>query len=91
MGLIYLDSCLLIYLVERDPVRAPRVRRAIAENSDDSFAVSALVRLECLVYPLRSGDLCLQRRYDGALERLRWLQLSDDVYELAAMLRARHG
>ena len=91
MGLIYLDSCLVIYLVERDPVRAPQVRQAIAENPDSSFAISALVRLECLVHPLRTGDERLKRLYDGALDRLHSLTLSDDVYVLAASLRARHG
>ncbi|MCC5872574.1 MAG: type II toxin-antitoxin system VapC family toxin [Gammaproteobacteria bacterium] len=91
MGLIYLDSCRLIYLVESDPFRAPQVRQAMSEYRDGSFAVSALVRLECLVHPLRTGDARLARRYKGALERLHWLTIPDEVYDLAAELRARHG
>ncbi len=32
MGLIYLDTCLLIYAFEQDPVHGNRVRKALAKE-----------------------------------------------------------
>ncbi len=87
--MIYLDSCLLVYLVEEHPERAERVRRAIADYADEPFAVSPLVRMECLVKPLRDGDLALAKRFETALERFASLPLDDDVFGLATALRAR--
>jgi predicted nucleic acid-binding protein len=86
---IYLDSCLLVYLIEEHPERADRVRQAIAAHADEPFAVSPLVRMECLVKPLRDGDLALAKRYETALERFASLTLDDDVFGLATALRAR--
>ncbi|MBI1906264.1 MAG: type II toxin-antitoxin system VapC family toxin [Rhodocyclales bacterium] len=89
MGLIYLDTCLLIYAIENDPERADKVRAALAGAPADRFAASSLVRLECLVKPMRTGDLLLQRRYETGLDRLARLSLPDPVFLQAAQLRAR--
>lgn len=91
MGLIYLDSCLLIYAIENDPVRGDQVRRAIAGEAADAFAISPLVQMECLVKPIGSADLGLQLRYENALTALFRLQLSESVFMLATQLRARLG
>lgn len=55
------------------------------------FAISPLVKLECLVKPLRSGDLVLQRRYEAALAALSLLAMDEPVFVAAAHLRARFG
>lgn len=91
MGLIYLDTCLLIYAIEDDPVYAGRTRAALAAASAQSFAVSSLVRMECLIKPLRSGDLMLQRRFEAGLNQFVQLELPQPVFLLAAQLRARFG
>lgn len=89
MGLIYLDTCVLIYAIENDPVRAPTIRSALKAAATERFAISPLVRLECLVKPMRNGDLLLQRRYEAGFERFLLLQMPDPVFSLAAQLRAR--
>lgn len=88
MGLIYLDACILIYLVERHPDFCDCVERALAA-SDARFAVSPLVKLECLVQPMRHGDLVRQRHFEAALAELQLLPMPESVYFAAAQLRAR--
>jgi len=50
-----------------------------------------LVKLECLIKPMKSGDVVLQRYFEAALAQLTLLELSDSVFLLAAQLRARFG
>lgn len=89
MGLIYLDSCLVIYAVENHPTMASRLLKAMARHPVESFATSSLVRLECLVAPMRTEDLVLQRRYEAGLNEFVQLALPEPVYLSAARLRAR--
>lgn len=91
MGLIYLDACLLIYVIEEHPQWADAVRSAMARENAQAFAISPLVKLECLVKPMRTGDIALQRRYEAGLAQLQLLELSDTVFMQAAQLRARFG
>ncbi|MCM3533692.1 PIN domain-containing protein [Cellulosimicrobium funkei] len=85
--MIYLDTCLVIYLVE-DAERGPHVRELLARHGHEEFAISPLVRLECLVGPLRSGDPELEDRYRGALDLFVELSLDTAAFERAARLRA---
>jgi predicted nucleic acid-binding protein len=89
MGLIYLDTCLVIYVVENHPDMAHRVRVAMTEQRIENFAVSPLVKLECLVKPLRTDDLALQHRYEAGLSQFLQLALPEPVFIDAARLRAR--
>ena len=91
MGLIYLDACLLIYAIEEHPVWADKVRDAIKSASDARFAISPLIKLECLVKPLKTGDIALQRRYEAGLNQLVQLPMPETIFLQAAMLRARFG
>ena len=91
MGLIYLDACVLIYAHEGSPACAQRILEKMDAQADARLAVSPLVKLECLVGPMRSGNLVLQRGYEAALARLLLLDMSEDVYLQAAELRARFG
>ncbi|HSI58820.1 MAG TPA: PIN domain-containing protein [Ideonella sp.] len=91
MGLIYLDSCLLIYAVEQHPVWAATVRAAMAAEPQGRFAISPLVTMECLVKPLKDGHLALQQRYQTALGLLMPLALGEQVFLQAAQLRAHFG
>ncbi|MCC5870721.1 MAG: type II toxin-antitoxin system VapC family toxin [Gammaproteobacteria bacterium] len=89
MGLIYLDACLLIYAVEQHPEHASTVRAAVAAAPPQDLAISDLVRMECLVKPLRTGDIELQLRYEAAFAQFAWLTLPAAVFDHAATLRAR--
>lgn len=89
--MIYLDTCLLIYAIEHHPDHAERVRAALSARPADTFAISPLVKHECLVKPLRDGDLRLLHRYEAGLSELATLAMSEPVFLDAARLRARHG
>ena len=66
MALIYVDACLLIYAFEDLPRHGALVRRRLAAASPDTLAISPLVQLECLVGPMKAGNLVLQRYYEEA-------------------------
>ncbi len=89
MGLIYLDSCLLIYAIENHPVWFTPVRDALARQPEQQFAISPLVKVECLVKPIRQGDLALQQRYQAGMTQFAQLALTEAVFLQAAQLRAR--
>ncbi len=91
MGLIYLDSCLLIYAIENHPAWAGRLRKTMARQAAGSFAISPLVKLECLVKPMKTGDLALQHRYEAGLAQFVQLPMPETVFVQAAQLRARFG
>ena len=90
MGLIYVDACVLIYAMEDDGVRGRRARAAL-ESVDDRLATSALVAHECLVGPLRSGDLVLRSRYESAYRGMTRVGIDESIFLHAAEIRARHG
>lgn len=91
MGLIYLDTCLLIYLVEAHPVHAPRLTQLFSRSPLKGFAISPLVKLECLVGPSKAADLRLQRRYQEVFGRMTTLGMPESVYLDAAAIRGRFG
>jgi uncharacterized protein len=89
--LIYLDACLLIYAIEAHPVWASSVVSAIKNKPDARFAISPLIKLECLVKPLKTADIALQRRYEAGLSQFEQMPMTEQVFLQAAMLRARFG
>lgn len=91
MGLIYLDACLVIYLAERHAKWGKPVKTAMAKLPDARFAVSPLVKLECLVGPIKRADAMLQDAYADIFEVFETLPMPEPVYLRAAQLRARFG
>ncbi len=91
MGLIYLDSCLVIYLTENHPQWSARVVAAIGRAKGARFAISPLVKMECLVGPAKRGDPVLQREYTESFAAFAALTMPEQVYLQAAQLRARFG
>jgi predicted nucleic acid-binding protein len=91
VGLIYLDACLLIYLIERHARWGGPVATAIARAGKARFAVSPLVKCECLVGPIKRGDPVLERAYTELFAVLVSLSLPEPVYLQAAQLRGRFG
>ena len=90
MGLIYLDTCLVIYLVEAHRDLGPKVSELV-DDPESSFAISPLVRMECLVAPLKNNDEPLLSRYETVLGKFHNLPVSEDAFVAAARLRAEHG
>jgi uncharacterized protein len=91
LGLIYLDACLVIYLIERHVRWGELVARAMALAGDARFGVSPLVKCECLVGPIKRGDPVLREAYVELFDQLASLAMPELVYLQAADLRARFG
>ena len=91
MGLIYLDTCLLIYLVEKHPRWGEPIARLVERFGDEHFAISPLVKLEALVGPTKDGNPTLRASYFTTSERIASLAMLEPVYLLAAELRAHFG
>jgi predicted nucleic acid-binding protein len=89
--LIYLDSCLVIYLVEQHARWREPLARAMAKAEDARFAISALVKCECLVAPIKRGDPVLQRAYAELFDLFVPLAMPEPICLQAAHLRARFG
>ena len=88
MGLIYLDACIVIYLIEDRARRGGQIAEEMARRGEARFGVSPLVKCECLVAPLKRADLVLERAYRELFEVLAPLEMPEDVYLQAARLRA---
>ncbi len=84
------DSCIVIYLVERHPLYEPRLREELEGLEGAELAISPLVRLEVLVRPLRDGDEDLAQLYRLFLAEQLMLDMPEEVYDAALSLRAKH-
>lgn len=89
MGLIYLDTCVVIYLAERHPQWCDRVTDAVGRAGNARFAISPLVKMECVVGPVQQADPALQRKYGEWFAAFQTLQMIEPVFLEAAVLRAR--
>lgn len=93
--IVYLDSMIVIYLIEGPApfrTRATDRMRQLATDGDQA-AVSDLTRLECRVKPIRSGDASLLADYDAffATPDLSRFALPGPVFERATTIRAHYG
>ncbi|MFN6516687.1 MAG: type II toxin-antitoxin system VapC family toxin [Nostoc sp. CreGUA01] len=92
--IVGLDTAPLIYFIEQNPTYLQMMRLFFRALNRNEFQVvtSVVTLLEVLVYPLRCGDIALAQQYREILfddeEGLRTLQLSPDIAEVAAQLRA---
>lgn len=91
MGLIYLDSCILIYACENHSVYGPSVQAALRREGAESFAISFLSEMECLVKPIKTTNLVLQQYYEQTFGSLTLLPMPEVVFLQAAQLRAHFG
>lgn len=92
---IYLDTNIVIYLVENRPLERPKVaaRFATAYSVGDTLAISDLTRMECMVGPLKSGDAARLADYNTffLLPTVSVLSLTAAVFDRAARVRASLG
>jgi len=65
--MIYLDACLVIYLVENHSVFAPRIKQHLSQAAPAEFAISPLVKAEVLVMPFRQNNTLLIECYEAFL------------------------
>jgi predicted nucleic acid-binding protein len=90
--ILYVDTNIVIYAVEQNPVFGPRAvaRLARARVAGDPIMISDLTRMECLVLPLRSGDTALQQTFQGFFALVTVVPLTPAVCDRAARIRAVH-
>lgn len=89
--IIYLDACLVIYLVEKHEVFCAQVEQMVADWADFTFAISDLTKMECLILPFRNADQALVDRYRAWFNEACLISLGSAVFEKAARLRAEHS
>lgn len=94
--IVGLDTIPLIYFIEENPGYLDIVHPFFEALDHGQFtAITSIVTLlEVLVYPLRRGDAWLAQRYRDILlnaQGLTTFQLSQDIAEEAARLRAVHN
>jgi hypothetical protein len=88
---VYLDTCILIYRVEGAEAQKRAAEQALLSLVQGEARISPLVKLECLVKPLREGDEQLCALYRSLLATFTSLSFSSAVFELGAELRAPTG
>jgi predicted nucleic acid-binding protein len=88
---VYIDSCIVIYLLEEHPEFSSIVRNAFETSENRHFCISPLVELECLVGPLRAQNTPLIQRYKSFFQHQIVLDIESSAYRHAAELRARHS
>ena len=89
MSRIYLDSCIVIYFVEKHPEFAAAIEGRISSLSEtDTLCYSPLTRMECLVKPLRVADDELRDNFELFFGEQEMLEITGSVFDMAAQLRA---
>lgn len=87
---IYIDSCIAIYLIERHQEYALLLEKKINQSIDDGYeiCISPLVKLECLVKPLKTNDLELLYLFNEFFNQTTILSIPESIYIKAAEIRA---
>jgi predicted nucleic acid-binding protein len=91
---VYLDSCIVIYLIEGAEELSRSIRSILAPTeAPPSGCVSELTRLECRVGPVRKGDAGLLAQFDAffANREIEIIPWDREIFELATQIRALHG
>lgn len=93
--LICLDTSPLIYYIERHPKYINILRPLFSEISSKNLIgfTSTISLLEVMVLPLRKGDIALAEKYREIMlysENFTVYEVSNDISELAARIRARY-
>ena len=93
----FFDASAPIYLIEGKEPFASKARAELAaaagKQPDLGSGVSRLTWLECRVGPMKSNDHVVLAAFDAFFARtdLVWVELTEDVVELAAAIRVKHG
>jgi predicted nucleic acid-binding protein len=93
--MVFLDAAPVIYFVEQNPVWGPKAaaRFTVFQAAGEVLAVSDLVRMECLVKPLKSGDAALVSDFGTFFTSpgVTMLSVTAAVCDRAALIRAAHN
>ena len=93
--IVFLDANVVVYLVESMPPWGPKVAARITalRAGGDRFGVSDLVRMECLVGPLKAGDATRVNDFTTffSLADVQVLAINPAVCDRAARIRAAYS
>lgn len=89
-ALVLVDSAPIIYVLEGHPKLAARFRPLFDRHakSEIAFAVTTVTIAEVLTGPLTAGNEVLAKRYRAVWESWQVVELTADIAESAARLRA---
>lgn len=89
-ALLLLDSAPIIYVLEAHPQFAGRYEPLFAAHAAGHlrFAVTTIAACEVLTGPMHASNAALARRYRAAFESWQCVELSLEIAEIAAQLRA---
>jgi uncharacterized protein len=85
---LYLDSCVLIYALEGYSSLRQQTLSQLERYAGDEWVISDLVRMECLVGPLRSADQLRLQAFRSFFSDCRVVPLNGEVMDRAAEIRA---
>jgi predicted nucleic acid-binding protein len=86
----YLDSSAVLDLIDTGSLRHDRAKNVLA-TEPRTWCTSDLVRLECLVRPLREKNDAAESAVKEVLGQMESLPLTTPVFDLAASFRAEQG
>lgn len=93
--ILFLDTNIVIYVVEGNPAFAPKavLRLAAAQSAGDSFTISDLTRMEGLVGPLKTNNTAVQTSFRAFFSRpdVQVVAITAAVCDRAARIRATHN
>ncbi len=84
---VYFDSSIMVYHVENISPQAQQILNYIATQRAQ-VVISDLVRMECLVGPLKNGDTALVADFGRAFALAEVVPLTSYVFDEAARIRA---
>jgi predicted nucleic acid-binding protein len=87
MANVYLDSCMVISLIEGDSLQRQTLKKPLFNQSIYS---SELVRLETRLLAIRNNQSDSLEKFDRFFAACEIIPLNRAVFELATMLRAKH-
>ena len=90
-ALLLVDSVPIIYALEAHPKFAARYKLMFARHAavELSLAATTITIAEVLIGPLGAGEEALAKRYRAVLESWQVVELTVDIAETAARLRAK--
>ena len=89
-SLVLVDTAPIIYVLERHPRFAPRFQPLFDRHDAGEllFAVTTMTIAEVLAGPLAAGEEALAKRFRAVMESWQVVDLTADIAESAARLRA---
>ena len=94
MAFIYADSCIVIYLIEGDFNRRDRIAEYLlrSDTTPNRIGFSDLTRMECLIHPVREGDVQLRSAYEAFFSGpcSDYIPLTSKIFDKATELRAEY-